>query len=196
MKNGNNSLKLPINNKEYLVIITCIPWNKIQILQDIRVIFESRYLNLIIGEEAVMALLQDFINILHKVTKKECILPNGRCLTCRKDIGLCAVQSLVACIFHEDNTLTGDVVCSQQDYQLFGYKNKRASWLYNDKHENIVLEVTPWFDVRKYKNKVIFKKWIKNYRPILKRTIAPEIARKWILQMEVLLRTVRINSGL
>jgi hypothetical protein len=61
------------------------------------------------------------------------------------------------------------------------------SWLYNDKEGNIIFEITPlypWNDpvLRKDPRRVTYKKFMKNYKPILQTIIPKESIRQWIKQ--------------
>lgn len=189
-----NVLKLSFKKKEYLLINSYVNMAKIKILDDITVFLQGKYNACCIGEDDAMEGLQNFIFGLTKsIEKQRMLVPH--CI-CQGKIGLQAVKEFVEIILNKDSNVDKYISCLHQKYNIFGYKNKRASWLYNDMHGNIVLEVTPWFDVRKYRKKTVYEKWIKNYKPILKRIIEPKIAQQWIEQMQTLLRTIRENSGL
>lgn len=61
------------------------------------------------------------------------------------------------------------------------------SWLYNDKNKNIIFEITPfypWFGATKkeHPEKISYKKWIKDYKPIVNVIIPEENIKKWIDQ--------------
>ena len=61
------------------------------------------------------------------------------------------------------------------------------SWLYNDKDGNIIYEITPlypWNDqvLRKDPRRITYKKFMKNYKPILQALISRETIRQWIKQ--------------
>src|SRR3990167_1484516 len=61
------------------------------------------------------------------------------------------------------------------------------SWLYNDKDGNIIFEITPfypWNDpyLRKDPRRVTYKKFMKDYKPILQTIIPKESIRQWIKQ--------------
>jgi len=188
-------LKLPSKTKECLLIHSKFPWSKIKIFDDITIIFQGKDNSYCIGEDDVLGGLQSFIFGLTKSVEKKRIILESSCI-CRGNIGLQMVKEFVEIIVNDNANADENKLCLHQKYKIFGYKNKRVSWLYNDHYENIILEITPWFDVRKHKNKALYKKWIENYKPILKRTITPEIAQQWIQQMQMLLRTVRANSGI
>jgi hypothetical protein len=81
-----------------------------------------------------------------------------------------------------------------ENHTLCGYRH-RQTWLYNDDFGNIILEVTPsYYSLNKRRqNKISFEKWMKKYKPILKRTISKEIAQQWLLQMEDLLAIINQN---
>ncbi|OGB86129.1 hypothetical protein A3J41_00475 [candidate division TM6 bacterium RIFCSPHIGHO2_12_FULL_38_8] len=61
------------------------------------------------------------------------------------------------------------------------------SWLYNDTYGNIIFEITPfypWNDpaLRKDPRRITYKKFMKNYKPILQTIIPKKNIRQWIKQ--------------
>ena len=73
-----------------------------------------------------------------------------------------------------------------------------TSWLYNDQEGNIVFEITPfysWFNVTKktHPDKISYKKWIENYKPIIKTIIPKENIKQWIKQAEELAEIYKLN---
>jgi hypothetical protein len=171
------------------------PLDKMKILDEIDIVFFERPFMLIIGQEAFITIIEEFIRRIFYALKNELLLDES-CY----NIGLVANQYDYVFWIEKNNDRSAfkhirNTCWIGYEYKLFAYKS-RISWLYNDRYGNIVLEVTPWFNVYKCKDKAIYKQWIKNYKPILKRTIAPEIAQKWIKQMEKLLNLIRVNSGI
>jgi hypothetical protein len=80
-------------------------------------------------------------------------------------------------------------------YKLSGYKN-RTAWLYNDEYGNIIFEITPWYNsLKNGKHEAMsFQKWSENYKSILKRVIAPDIAQQWIQQAKELIELIYENG--
>lgn len=61
------------------------------------------------------------------------------------------------------------------------------SWLYNDKDGNIFFEITPFYpwndpDLRKDPRRVTYKKFMKDYKPVLETIIPKESIQQWIDQ--------------
>ncbi|MBV8661184.1 MAG: hypothetical protein JO129_03515 [Candidatus Dependentiae bacterium] len=68
------------------------------------------------------------------------------------------------------------------------------TWLYNDYNGNIILEVTPlytWY-MRERKannlNFITYKNFMKNYKPIIQRTIPRELAIEWLNEVTKIYR--------
>lgn len=64
-----------------------------------------------------------------------------------------------------------------------------SSWLYNDENGNVIFEITPnypWFYVTKKEcpEKISYKEWIKNYKPVVKTIIPKENLKQWIKQAD------------
>ena len=81
-------------------------------------------------------------------------------------------------------------------YKLWSYSVE--TWMYNDEHGNIILEITPVYpktfrdpeedlDINDYEN------WMKSYAPILIRTIPRNIAENWLKQTEDILEEIKAN---
>jgi hypothetical protein len=82
-------------------------------------------------------------------------------------------------------------------YKLFDFNP--ASWLYNDKQGNILLEITPtypWFFDKPEAGETFIKysEWMKTYKPILVRTISKETAQQWLNQIDELIEVVKAND--
>lgn len=186
---------LKINTHTKIIVGGRLPLSKVGIFYEVMVLFHEKNYSLLIGRDISINIAEQFISLFTKAINK-CLVLDESCYNIGR---LDNEYDSSVWIYKDENRISikkdGHDNWIGEQYRLCVYK-ERVSWLYNDQYGNIILEVTPWFNVRKYKNQVVYEKWIKNYKPILKRTIAPEIAQKWIQQMEVLLRTVRVNSGL
>jgi hypothetical protein len=73
-----------------------------------------------------------------------------------------------------------------------------SSWIYNDKNDSIILEITPdypWYDsdTTTYKNYVPYEEWIKSYKPLVIKTIPHEVARQWLEQAEYIVNKIGEN---
>jgi hypothetical protein len=63
------------------------------------------------------------------------------------------------------------------------------SWLYNDENGNIIFEITPfypWHNTTKktHPEKISYKLWIKDYKPVVKTIIPKENLKQWIKQTD------------
>ena len=72
------------------------------------------------------------------------------------------------------------------------------SWLYNNKEGNIIFEITPfypWHNVTKKANpeKISYKKWIKDYKAVVKTIIPKENLKQWITQAEEVAKNYKLN---
>ncbi|MCX5923138.1 MAG: hypothetical protein NTU89_01080 [Candidatus Dependentiae bacterium] len=77
--------------------------------------------------------------------------------------------------------------------------DRPASWLYNDEHGNIILEITPvypWFSSKPEAGETFVKysEWMKSYKPLLIRTISKETAQQWLKQIDELIEVVKAND--
>ena len=66
-----------------------------------------------------------------------------------------------------------------------------SSWMYNDKDGKVIFEITPfypWENVKKKDNKdfISYKKFIENYKPILKIVIPKYRLKQWVPQAKKL----------
>jgi hypothetical protein len=90
-------------------------------------------------------------------------------------------------------------VWAGEDYQLFCYDP--ATWLYNDNGDNIILEMTPVYpwhfyeldDAQQQKNYIPYEEWIKNYKPLLIRTIPKDVVEQWLHQAQEILKKIEEN---
>ena len=103
-----------------------------------------------------------------------------------------------------------DLVCGKESEGVgwVGYRHalfesssefRPSTWLYNDEHGNIIFELTPvypWFDSKPESGETFIKysEWMKNYQPILTRTISKETAQQWIKQIDELIKVVKKND--
>jgi hypothetical protein len=84
---------------------------------------------------------------------------------------------------------------------IAGYLNEKSwfsSWIYNDISGNIIFELTPkyrWYfyvkkEAKKYKDYIPYEEWIKNYKPLLIRTIPKDVAEQWLHQAQEILKNI------
>jgi hypothetical protein len=102
-------------------------------------------------------------------------------------------------LFYKKNQ-TGKSYWIGYDYMLFSSTEENpASWLYNDKLGNIILELTPsykWFFDKPEAGEIFIKylEWMKAYKPLLIRTISKETAKQWLNQIDKLIEVVKAND--
>ena len=86
------------------------------------------------------------------------------------------------------------------DYILFSTPGNSSpiltTWLYNNKNNEIILEITPdylWHfsDPKPEEKYVTYEDFIRTYRPILIRTIPLDVAKRWVAQAQHLLEFVK-----
>jgi hypothetical protein len=180
-----NITKYKISNTQYLKINPeeCIHKDECQFCarMDIDYIDEKNNINIKFGYEDA----SDFYNFLvkskrvQKLLKGILSLPNNII----NDLGFEYNQ------FTEGKQEFNDAFL---EHLWFSNSSKRPyydSWLYNDEDGNIILEITPfypWFNVTKKTNpeKISYKEWIKDYKPVVKTIIPKESLKQWIKQAD------------
>jgi hypothetical protein len=182
-----------LNNKENIILKSSMAWNKVAILEDIQILFQTRKVELVIGHGIAVGMLQDVINGLQGATQNKRVL-SDQCV-CKGNLGLYAVQDFAACILEQNHDNNVFQECSHQSYRICAAK-KRAVWVYNNKFGSIMLEITPWFEVTESTEQKKYEQWIQQYRPIAKRIITIEKAHELVEQIRSLLRIIRINGDL
>lgn len=70
------------------------------------------------------------------------------------------------------------------------------SWLYNDKDGNIIFEITPFYpghsvNKKTFPDRIPYKEWIKDYKPIIKVMIPKENVKQWIKQAKGLTKAMK-----
>jgi hypothetical protein len=183
-----------LNKKEYIEIHTPIPWSEVKIFYDVRLVLKNKKQRLVIGEDIAIGLIEDLMCAVQEAIKKERILDHT-CI-CQGNVGLQSVKSSYDLMVGNQVVIDANATCVHQGYSVCGFKNSRATFVYNDQFGNIILEITPWFSVYRYENKDVFPKWVKQYKPILRRYVKPEVAQILVEQLQLLLAMVRKNSGL
>lgn len=73
-----------------------------------------------------------------------------------------------------------------------------STWLYNDKNNNIILEVTPIYpffycDIKEKPNYIPYEKWISEYTPCLATTLSHKTAQQWLDQAKYIIKTIDDN---
>lgn len=74
-----------------------------------------------------------------------------------------------------------------------------ATWIYNNKNGEIVFEITPQYkwhfdDPKDGENFITYDEFINNYKPFFVTIISPSIAKKWIQQINALLKHAKTNE--
>jgi hypothetical protein len=195
----NTVFLIEISKKEKIACQSIWPLKEIFCCDELRIyILRKSIEGLVIGEYDATVLLSRLIDLL-----KKCLLDNLRLdLSVKDKLGFLD-NKYDDYLWNEHSKLDKTFVEKPlenitywigEDYTLCGYRH-RQTWLYNDDFGNIILEVTPsYYSLNKRRrNKISFEKWMKKYKPILKRTISKEIAQQWLLQMEDLLAIINQN---
>jgi hypothetical protein len=97
----------------------------------------------------------------------------------------------------EDDNWVGEryILWSSSD----GLDQKLTTWLYNNENGKIILEITPSYkwhfqDPEPGENYITYQQFIKNYQPLLFRTIDREVAKKWIIEAQEILSRVEARD--
>lgn len=180
-----------LNKKEKIILNSSIAWNKSTLLQEIHIIFQSRRIELMIGQGIVVNILQDIVNGLEDALQNKRTLSNS-CI-CKGNLGLYAIKDFGSCILEESSNQDVLEECPHQSYRICAAK-KRGAWIYNNAHGNIIFEITPWFEPTENTKKSIYEQWLQQYQPIVKRIIEPPVTQQWIAQMKTLLQIAKDNS--
>jgi hypothetical protein len=77
------------------------------------------------------------------------------------------------------------------------------TWIYNNNHKEIILEITPSYpwhfsdleDISNKKDDIPYEEWIKNYKPLLIRTIPKDVAEQWLHQAQEILKNIEKNTA-
>jgi len=80
-----------------------------------------------------------------------------------------------------------------------GLDQRLTTWLYNNENGEIILEITPSYkwhfqDPEPGENYITYQQFIKNYQPLLFRTIDREVAKKWIIEAQEILSRVEARD--
>ena len=73
------------------------------------------------------------------------------------------------------------------------------SWMYNDKDGNVIFEITPFYPwhyetKKSCPEKISYKKWIKDYKPVIKTIVPKENLKKWIKQATMLNKMLQCDE--
>lgn len=70
-----------------------------------------------------------------------------------------------------------------------------TTWIYNDRSENIVLEVTPdyrwhFMDPEPGDEFITFEEFMKNYKPLFRKVVPYSVAKEWLVKTQKLLKKI------
>jgi len=76
-----------------------------------------------------------------------------------------------------------------------------TTWLYNDREGKIILEITPDYpyffcDPKETLNYIPYKEWIQLYKPYLTITLPKIVTKKWLMQIEYIIKAIEWYKGL
>ncbi|HLW72429.1 MAG TPA: hypothetical protein VKR54_00085 [Candidatus Babeliales bacterium] len=152
--------------------------------------FTDKHQSILLSDESIRDEMQSFTILLRKALENELSLDTS----INEDIGFMYNQydylfwtkdSIVVDDFVHELSETTPVWVGMR-YQLWMTK-KYVTWLYNDNNGLIIFEVTPLYpfsyrNSSKEQDYITYKKWIKNYKSCLTRTISREVAQQWFEQ--------------
>jgi len=190
-----------INNQECFVIQLDCPDNIIHSCNFSKISLKINHDNIIIGK----SIIDDYAEVLK--TKLTLALSNELKLhpSIQKNIGYYWNQDLNEenpnLVFNrekESKSWIGNIhflwaTDSSKKNQRYG------TWLYNDKHGNIIFEVTPTYpdtfiDTQDPVDVKAYQEWMeKSYQPFYTHIISKEAAQQWLDQANLILETIKNN---
>ena len=193
-----NIVNLNLNNNEKMIIESdeC-PINKLLCCDMITIYLTYDNKNLILVREDAQMTLESLRHLLKLALKNEA-QPHD---SITQDIGflwnerLQRKPGLVYKIFDRVNRWVGEDNMLWATPGLVG--PKLVTWLYNNPQGDIILEITPSYPYRsnttKEKSPLSYQDFMRDYKPLLIRTISTSTAKKWLEQAEDILNTIQEN---
>lgn len=186
-----------ILNKKTKIIIgsSCCPLKKLLLFCSIDVMFVCKDHSFIIGRDVALSIAEEWIAHLIYTTQHKSRLDKS-CY----NIGFAsneyhhALWNSKAKKNKQNFKMDNDNVWIGYQYQVCGFKNK-TGWLYNDENNNIIFEITPYFN-HSTQNKKSYPQWIKHYKSLFKWIVSQDTALEWTERMKTLLFKIRLNSKL
>ncbi|MCL4415095.1 MAG: hypothetical protein M1365_00115 [Actinobacteria bacterium] len=175
-----------ISNTEYIKINSqCIDKNECETCAEIDIDYVDEKNNIYIrfGNESARSFYYYMVEsgTFQKLINNETVLKNS----INNDPGLEWNQ-------YYKGLIKDSYVIEKYHFQSNTHKQIRPyfnSWLYNDENGNIIFEITPfypWHNVtqKTHPEKISYKQWIKNYKPVVKTIIPKENLKQWIKQAD------------
>lgn len=93
---------------------------------------------------------------------------------------------------HKNKFVTSSLFESTGDYTV-------STWLYQNEQEELIFEVTPNYpwtyrDPDPDEHFIEYEEWMKNYKPLVKRVLSPEVVKQWTKQLDELYAKVKEND--
>ena len=197
-----NKLNLINLNNERITIKPAddINWDSIDYCwTEIEAYFIDKDYHLCIGQETGGAFFHQFIKTLHKAINKNLQLNNS----ITENLGIMNneyAHEIVYSNYIDESRFTMIPTYNTKETYWVGLNYHLCStyntsnpmvntWLYNDEHNNIILEITPYYKWSFFpsdpKNPefITYEEFMKNYKPLVTRTIPHEITQKWLEQV-------------
>lgn len=190
-----------LNKNQKIILDSDFPIEEVLPFDEVIIKFSYEY-SFILTEDCFEYLMNSFKGALNKSLKNQLQLPSF----IDEDIGLLWNKEL-------NNTKEWSMSIKDQhifnnteslgEYILFSTPGNTdpslATWIYNNKNGDIVLEITPQYtghfdDPKDGENFITYDEFIKNYKPLFITIISPSTAKKWIQQINALLKHAKTNE--
>ena len=193
-------MRFKLNNKQFIKIVFPCSKNKVFGADEIKIIFHNDDKDVLLFEnDSLLYGINLLVDLLQDAIHKKLILHES----IKKDLGFLWNEYL------QDKTKYNFVKIKCEPpgpYMWIGTNhllweggiNELDTWLYN-KSDAIVFEITPvykWHFVDPEKDEIFisYEKFIKNYKPIFITTIPLQVAKKWLIKAENLLKIAQGND--
>lgn len=188
----NKILQLNLTSKELIVFENKLSLNKLHCCDHINIYFKNNndlFIGIISSHD-----LNDFRDMLIKSLNNQLQLHPS----IQQDIGYLANEeydgnSTLKFIYYDLEDKPYWVGIQYTLWQISGsIRPNLTTWLYNNEKGEIILEITPdypwhFMDPEPEEVFVAYEQWIKDYKPLLICTIAHEVAKRWLAQVEHLI---------
>ena len=183
----NNLTKFMISDMEYLKINPeCIHDDECEVCAqiDIDYVNEKKNISIKFGNQA----LSDFCYQMSESGRIQKLI-NGEMpidSSITDDLGFECNQYFNA--IKKKSVVINYLFGSNDHKQIRPYYN---GWLYNDKDGNVIFEITPFYPwhgetKKSHPDFITYKKFMKDYKPILKTIVSKEKLKQWIIQAQEL----------
>lgn len=189
-----NELILPLDTTSRLIIQSPVPINDLALLQRVQIVFQDGTAEYVLYVQEIVEALDTLCPCIQRVLTGNHILAPR---IANKDIGY----------LHNKSTWLSFIRYMERVRRLHPFLVLSAlgddfpyleTWLYNDKAGNIILHITEFcrheVGVSRKDYKIVHDQFMKNYKPLVVRTVPREVAKEWLFQLERLLKITEDNN--